>query len=1382
MKNIFISSTFKDMQAERDLVQERVLPVLREEARKYGDNMSVIDLRWGVDTSTLETDEGSAKVLSVCLDEIDRSHPYMLIFLGERYGWIPKKDLLEKAVQNRGDKYVADDFEKSVTALEIEYGALSEKYGDLSRCIVCFREPVTAMTDEESRVTYAEQEEKGVQKLRKLKERIKRELGSEDRLISYTCTWDKSARALTDFMVGDEPLEEVLIKLYIEMFQEDWKEYEALSWQEKEQLGFRALMESKLRSFVGREELLEQYYHKIINGTKPIILRGEVGSGKTAVMSKLVERLQDENKKVFSFFSGVGSMSTSADLLVQQMMYYIETELGEAHYAEAEEKSDVEEMKNLSVGKKRKSKYDNLMMRLNEFCSRLQEKVYFCIDALDQLTFDEHVEKLDFLVESKNVQMVLSCTDTFEVTSVTRLRVEEEGVPELSGEDAKKVIRGILRADSRDSYEELERELLKKKSIGNPLYISFLIQRLNMMDQEELAKVNTGKEIAAHSLEVVRSMPETLSDAAVTILKNAVDKVSEADRDELQETVRFLAVSRKGLRIEDLQKIHAARQKEFPVLDFTLLIKYLNTFFYFDEYDRIDFTHKVIRQGMLDGLAERKRYEEEIKGYIKGLDAQDDFRMQEGMYYARITEDCEFARKLAEQAYHLDSEQMLKAIKEEAVSDEGEFYSRLMEEELEENSVVRKLFHWRLLKKFDFSKKEMNTRVRIAEAVLHYAEKLYATQRSIAGLRLLSTSCSCMGNALVDMGRTGEALDYHEKALHYAEERHAAQKNESSLQYLSTDYSNMGSVLQKVGRSKEALTYHEKALHCREKLYAAQKSTTSQKDLTTSYNYIGYTLEELGRSEEALVYYEKALKLREELYAVQKNMSSQQELSLSYSYTGHLLLNMGRLEEALGYYEKVLCFAEERHTVQKNMSSLHNLLVSYSNKGNVLRKMGRLEDTLPYYKKMLEGMEELHAVQKNLSSLRELSNGYSSMGHVLSDLGRFGEALVYYEKSLQLDEEFYTMQKNLSSLRALSVTYNHIGNALRYLGRIGEASVYYEKSMKCNEELHMEQKNLSSLRNLAASYFNVGHVLKDVGRLEEAYTYCEKTLECMEELYAAQKNMAVLQDLTASYDNMGHVLKEMGRFKEALTYYEKALRGMEELHAAQNNLSSLRELSVSYNNIGKALENMRCFKEALEYYEKMLGCMEKLHATQNNLSSLHDLSVSYHNVGYVLLNMEQQESALEYYEKALECDEKLHAEQKSLSSLRSLSIGYANVGNALLNMKRAEDALTYYEKMLNCMEEIHAMQNNLSSLRDLSTSYNNVGHALIDMKRPEDAFTYYEKALQWREELHATQKNRASLKALYASYNYMGDALAAMGRGVEATKYRIKAVELFREL
>ena len=119
MKKIFISSTFRDMNEERDLFHERICPELNEISRSYGESVSFCDLRWGVDTTTLESGEGSRKVLSVCLDEIDRCRPYMVVLLGERYGWIPSSELISETVSRRQD-FALDELEKSVTALEIE--------------------------------------------------------------------------------------------------------------------------------------------------------------------------------------------------------------------------------------------------------------------------------------------------------------------------------------------------------------------------------------------------------------------------------------------------------------------------------------------------------------------------------------------------------------------------------------------------------------------------------------------------------------------------------------------------------------------------------------------------------------------------------------------------------------------------------------------------------------------------------------------------------------------------------------------------------------------------------------------------------------------------------------------------------------------------------------------------------------------------------------------------------------------------------------------------------------------------------------------------------------------------------------------------------------
>ena len=54
------------MNAERDLFHEQICPDLNEVARTYGESIDVCDLRWGVDTTTLETEDGAKKVLSVC--------------------------------------------------------------------------------------------------------------------------------------------------------------------------------------------------------------------------------------------------------------------------------------------------------------------------------------------------------------------------------------------------------------------------------------------------------------------------------------------------------------------------------------------------------------------------------------------------------------------------------------------------------------------------------------------------------------------------------------------------------------------------------------------------------------------------------------------------------------------------------------------------------------------------------------------------------------------------------------------------------------------------------------------------------------------------------------------------------------------------------------------------------------------------------------------------------------------------------------------------------------------------------------------------------------------------------------------------------------------
>src|SRR5437588_1885393 len=90
-QGLFVSSTFEDMHAERDYLQDVVLPALAEQLRVTRHRLEPIDLRWGIDTLTLEDTGDEARhllVLHYCLDSIEKCRPFMIVLLGDRYGWV----------------------------------------------------------------------------------------------------------------------------------------------------------------------------------------------------------------------------------------------------------------------------------------------------------------------------------------------------------------------------------------------------------------------------------------------------------------------------------------------------------------------------------------------------------------------------------------------------------------------------------------------------------------------------------------------------------------------------------------------------------------------------------------------------------------------------------------------------------------------------------------------------------------------------------------------------------------------------------------------------------------------------------------------------------------------------------------------------------------------------------------------------------------------------------------------------------------------------------------------------------------------------------------------------------------------------------------------
>ena len=117
---IFVSSTFADLQAERDWLVKRVFPALRQRLEPKRIHLVDIDLRWGITRRQAENDQ----VLGLCLQQIDESRPFFLGLLGGRYGWVPSKFPVEGGKRYGWTQHHTG---KSITELEILHGVLNDK-------------------------------------------------------------------------------------------------------------------------------------------------------------------------------------------------------------------------------------------------------------------------------------------------------------------------------------------------------------------------------------------------------------------------------------------------------------------------------------------------------------------------------------------------------------------------------------------------------------------------------------------------------------------------------------------------------------------------------------------------------------------------------------------------------------------------------------------------------------------------------------------------------------------------------------------------------------------------------------------------------------------------------------------------------------------------------------------------------------------------------------------------------------------------------------------------------------------------------------------------------------------------------------------------------
>lgn len=120
---VFLSSTFEDMQNEREHLVKKIFPAIKAECERRDVEFCVVDLRWGI------SDEKPGKIIDVCLKEIDSSRPFFIGLVGERYGTMWSREDFSDDETVLRDRPCVEGYMKdgmSITEMEMQYGVFDK--------------------------------------------------------------------------------------------------------------------------------------------------------------------------------------------------------------------------------------------------------------------------------------------------------------------------------------------------------------------------------------------------------------------------------------------------------------------------------------------------------------------------------------------------------------------------------------------------------------------------------------------------------------------------------------------------------------------------------------------------------------------------------------------------------------------------------------------------------------------------------------------------------------------------------------------------------------------------------------------------------------------------------------------------------------------------------------------------------------------------------------------------------------------------------------------------------------------------------------------------------------------------------------------------------
>ena len=1056
---VFVSSTFQDMKEEREELVKRVFPKLRKICEQRGVTWGAVDLRWGI------TDEQQAegKALPICLREIEDCRPYFIGILGDRYGYIPDEipsELLER------EAWLNENLNKSITELEMLHGALNDP-ATADHAYFYLRDPSYISP------RFKSIEDDNPEKLESLKNRIR-----------------ESGLPVRENYRNPKELGNLVFKDFTGIIDELYPEGSELNPLDRDALDHEAYAYSRFKIYIGREEYFTRLNQHVESGDKPLVVLGESGSGKSALLANWSEKYRENHPSdlVITHFIGATPYSSDWAMMIRRIMGELKR-----RYDIHEEVPDAPD--------KLQSTFANWLHVAASASEKAGHKIVLILDALNQLEDRDSAPDLIWLPPSipGGIRMILSTLPGRSLDELEKREWQTIDIKLLENNEQTKLIRQYLGLYRKTLSDDRIERIAASEQTHNPLFLRALLDELSVF--------------GVH-LNLDRAVEFYLSSKSIPDLYQKILGRLEGDYNRewpglVEDIMTGIWASGHGLtenEILDLcgaagNPLPQAQWAEFQAAIERLMVSRSGLMGFAHDYVR-----DAIRERFLARREDRKRSHERLVEYFQGnelsprkvkelpwqlLEVED----WQGLYDLLLDLDF-FKMAMLENEFELKSWRV--KIQENSDLDIVDAYRSVLDEpaSLGDNETTR------------FLARFLNDTGHMAESI-SLMEYLIGVYRDSGDKLKLAATLRDLGAYQVNFGKLEIGKEHYRESEQISREL-------GDLQGLNESLYRQGDAIYKQGQFESALKLfrdYEKFCRDRGDMHGLATCLTSQ----------GYVYSERGD-------HKKALELYRESERINRMRGDRSRIASSLSEQGSSLLRLGEMDKALRLFE-------ESEAISRELGYKSGICQSLNSQGEIHFCRGDLDRTLEMFrqseqicretgaKRMLSNMVgniglalrykgdpegamvkllEQEEICREIGYIRGLSNCLGNQGIVHKDLGDLESAMECYKKDEHICRE-------LDRKESIAISLINQGGIHMDLDRLDEAGRAFDESEQISREINAP-------RPLINVFINKANLFIKRNDLDSALTLAKEALDTAERLGFAteiEESKGVLDEIKA---------------------------------------------------------------------------------------------------------------------------------------------------------------------------------------------------------------------------------------------------------------------------